>query len=477
MQVLHVSAECFPAAKAGGLGDVVGALPKYLNQEGLTTAVVIPRYHTKWLQQVSFYHDYEGIVYAGHWAQKFHVLRYTGQDLGFPLYVVELPGLFDRPGIYLDAATGKGYADEPERNIIFQRAVLQWVLQFKKKPKVIHCHDHHTGLIPYFLKFSFEFQSLAHIPTVFTIHNGNYPGYMGWNKSWLLPASPANTKGMLDWVDTICPLASAIKCAWKVTAVSPGYLDELKESANGLEVLLRQEWAKESGILNGIDTQVWDPATDPALHTRFKGDIARFKKENKKQVCQKMGVHPDAPLITFIGRLAAEKGADLLPDAIGSFLGEGNKASFIVLGTGDKKLEGDMWHLDFHFKPWFSASLTYNEDFAHQLYAASDFLMMPSRVEPCGLNQMYAMRYGTIPIVRAVGGLRDTVPDIGDPEGRGIRFLQFHKNDLLHALWRATRLYYDQPETFAAIRERIMKVDFSWEHSTLQYIELYRSLG
>jgi starch synthase len=477
MKILNISAECYPAAKAGGLGDVLGALPKYLTKAGVETGVIIPKYQTKWITQQEFVTIYRGVFRFHDRYLPFAIEQEANNKLGFPFFVANIPGRFDRPGIYADPS-GHFYGDEVERYLSFQLAVLEWIKQLPRRPEVLHCHDHHSGLIPFFVKYAYEYRELANIPTVFTIHNGQYHGAFSWEKMYLLPFFEARYRGLLDWGSAICPLASAIKCSWAFTTVSPNYLNELRSDSNGMEWLIGHEWAKAKGILNGIDTQTWNPATDQMLHSRFEGDISAYKAANKRAIQERFRIAPELPLMTFIGRLVTEKGADLLPGVIERFLRSGQRAAFVVLGTGVPYLMERFASMREYLVHFFDTSLEYNEQLAHQLYAGSDFLLMPSRVEPCGLNQMYAFRYGTIPIVRAVGGLWDTVIDMGEPDGsgRGIRFLQFSEEDMLHALRRAIALYYDK-QSFQQLRHNIMQLDFSWEKSAQAYIDVYRQVG
>ena len=481
IQVLHISAECYPAAKTGGLADVVGSLPKYLSQEGILSGAIIPKYDLKWIRGREWTTVYGGEVWINWRRHRFTVQQEAGDTLGYPLFVVDIPGLYDRPGIYNDPA-GRPYGDEVERYIAFQQTVLDWLLSFpwNDRPRVLHCHDHHTGLIPWMLKYCPAYRELAPIPTVFTIHNGQYQGMFSWQNSHLLPPYEARGHALVDWNNTINPMASAVRCAWAVTTVSESYLYELHESSMGLEQLFRSEWQKEYGILNGIDTQVWDPATDPMIHQRLEdGDVQTFKMENKRQLCAWFQLPEDRPLISFIGRIVGEKGVDLLPDAIRNFLNIGGRASFLVLGSGESWTENQFRNMAYHYAGRFNAVIDYNEALSHQIYAGSDYLIMPSRVEPCGLNQMYAMRYGTVPIVRSVGGLKDTVVDIGEPgdTGRGIRFDQLTLNDVGYALHRAASLYHGYPDLLTTLRSRIMKINFSWENSVQQYIQVYRRVG
>ncbi len=481
IQVLHLSAECYPAAKTGGLGDVVGSLPKYLTQEGILSAAIIPKYDTKWIRQREWVTVYSSAVWINWREWRFTIQQEAGNTQGYPLFVVNLPGLFDRVGIYNDTS-GAAYGDEIERSTTFQQAVLDWLLSFPwhDRPRIIHCHDHHTGLVPFMLKYCPAYRELAPIPTVFTIHNGQYQGAFGWSNNVYIPPYVSEARGLLDWNNTINPMASALRSAWAVTTVSNSYLYELHESSLGLEPLFKQEWRKQSGIINGIDTAVWDPATDPMIEHRLEGDdIVGFKARNKAALCDRFNLDPNVPLVSFIGRMVGEKGVDLLPDTFRRFLYAGGRISFLVLGTGENWVENQFRELAYTFPGKINAVIDYNEALSHQIYAGSDFLLMPSRVEPCGLNQMYSMRYGTVPIVRSIGGLKDTVPDLGEPDGsgRGIRFDKFSVEDCAYAIYRAASMWHETPAVLAAVRERIMAVDFSWEGAVAQYLKVYRGIG
>ena len=474
MTILHISAECYPAAKAGGLGDVVGALPKYLNNAGVETAVVMPKHRTKWLLNQTFETLMSGTVRIGWNWQPYSIEKCLNDTLGYDLYVVNAPQYFDRSGIYTDAS-GVGFEDEVQRSLLFQQAVIHWVMGMEEKPKVLHCHDHHTGLLPFMIQYCPEFESLASIRTVFTIHNGQYQGAFSWRDNQLMPLYRGEANGLLDWENTINPMASAIKCAWKFTTVSLGYLEELKANSGGLEWLINNEANKAVGILNGIDAQVWDPATDPMLSYNLVGDeVDTFKDRNREALIKMFNVNPAFPIITFIGRAVGEKGADLLPELYSRYLAMGGGANFLFLGTGDPSVTDALVRLAYQYPNQMGVMVDYNEAVSHKLYAGSDFLIMPSRVEPCGLNQMYSLRYGTVPIVRAIGGLRDTVTDISAPTGgSGIRFDAFSLTAAMTALHRSMRLWWDDKKGFMALRRNIMKIDNSWEYATQQYISLY----
>lgn len=469
MNLFHISAECFPVAKVGGLADVVGALPKYLNQLGHVAKVVIPGYDNKFTSENEFDTIHEGKLKMGWFEFSYTILKEKTNKLGFELYLIAIPQLFDRPNVY-------SYDDDTERFTAFQIAFLNWLTETKQVPDVLHCHDHHTGLIPFMVQNCFNYHDLKSVPTVLTIHNGQYQGWFGFDKLQYLPEFQASKLGFLEWNGVINPLASAIKCAWKVTTVSPSYLDEISHSANGLENLLRFERPKSIGILNGIDTQIWNAKTDEMLVSNYsKTNYKKGKNENKKFLCEQFNLDANKPLFTFIGRLVGEKGADLLPEAIDVILHRNpNEINVLILGSGDKNVENNLEKLKEHYHGNYNCYIGYNEKLAHIIYAGADFLLMPSRVEPCGLNQMYALRYGTIPIVRRTGGLKDTVVDIGDG-GFGICHDNVSLYDINHSVTRAIDLFLDTKKMDETIKTT-MQIDHSWDKVATEYSAVYQSL-
>ena len=476
MKVFHLSAECYPVAKVGGLADVVGALPKYLNKELTKASVVMPKYANEWIENHTFETVLQGSAPLGDWEFAFSIERETENTLGFPLYVVDIPGRFDRPGIYTDADTGNSYWDDFERFASFQIAVLDWFNGMEEKPDLLHCHDHHTGLVPFMLTECYRYDDLKHIPTALTVHNAEYHGAYDRGKAHLLPDFDDRNFGLLDWDGKLNCLAAGLKTCWQITTVSESYMKELSYNSNGLEWLFQNEKQKSRGIINGIDTNVWDPGNDPMIaHSYNKRKTADGKRKNKKVLCEKFGLDSQHPTISFIGRLVHEKGADLLPDLFRSFLESEQSVNFIVLGTGNRELHHQFESMSNRFIGYFDATLDYNEPLAHQIYAGSDFMIMPSRVEPCGLNQMYCMRYGTVPIVRNVGGLKDTVVDISRDDGYGITFNDFTFHAAEDAVQRAIDLF-KSGRKIAGIRKRIMNLDFSWNASAKEYIKMYTEL-
>lgn len=467
MKIFNLSMECYPVAKVGGLADVVGALPKYLNKiDGVEASVIMPWYNKPFVHN----HEFE-VVFDGWIHQSVHmfqvlVMKEKSQSLGFDLYLVKIPGLLDRDNPY-------GYWDESQQFLAFQHGVLHWLSAMQIRPDILHCHDYHTGLVPFMIENCPEFNFLKGVKTIGTIHNGEYQGQMRWDMANYMPWFYGEQWGLLDWAGYINPLATMIKCCHAFNAVSDGYMQELFQSFRGLESLVQQEGAKAYGIINGIDTEVWDPKTDAFLDFNFtKENAPEGKRKNKKSLCDEYGLNPDLPLFSFIGRFAGEKGADLLPEIVRKSIQETNGSlNIIILGSGEKYIEN---HLAEHSSTFsnFALDLGYKEHLSHKIYASSDFLLMPSRVEPCGLNQMYAMRYGTVPIVRYIGGLRDTVEDISTG-GSGINFGSATANDTVAAMHRALHIYHE-----AGLMEKLvqsnMNFNFSWENSAQKYLELYK---
>ena len=427
-------------------------------------------YRTKFLYNNQWEVTHKGSAYLGNWWFEYTVIKEKTNKLGFDLYLLDINGLLDREQVY-------GYSDDTERFTAFQISVVDWLSTWKHRPDVVHVHDHHTALIPFMMKYCYQYRMLDKIPTVLTIHNAQYHGAMGWNKSHYIPHWDGWRWGVLDWHDAINPLACGIKCASKITTVSWSYLEELRYMSNGLEALFEYERGKCVGILNGIDTEVWDPETDSYLdHHYTTKDAEQGKHANKKMLCDTFQLDINKPLIVFIGRLVGEKAADLLPAAIADSLHYiKQRMTFLVLGSGDPQVEHQLQSMAYSLPDAYNAMIGYNEKLSHAMYAGADFLLMPSRIEPCGLNQMYSMRYGTVPVVRSTGGLRDTVVDYSLSQGYGVTFHQASVGDITHAVYRAVELYDDKLR-MASVRTHIMKLDFSWNRSTQQYIDVYESI-
>lgn len=469
MTVFHISAECYPIAKVGGLADVVGSLPKYQNGLGIESSVIMPFYNNAFTDGNKFKSIFEATVFLGHNQFDFQVLTLAENNLGYPIYFINIPSLLYRPYVYS--------SEDTERFLAFQIAALDWINTHKELPDVIHCHDHHTGLVPFMMSQSYKYKKLSKTPSIITIHNAQYQGWFSHDKVYMIPEFDFNQVGLIDWNHMVNPLAAGIKSAWKVTTVSPNYMNELKYAANGLEDLLQYESGKCTGILNGIDTDVWDPKTDNNLIKNYT-DSSHIsgKKANKEWLCENFDLSPDKPLFVFVGRLVGEKGADLFPGIFDLALRE-NDINILLLGSGEDNVEYHLDLLKYKYPKRYNCYIGYNEKLAHIMYAGGDFLLMPSRVEPCGLNQLYALRYGTVPVVSNVGGLHDTVKDISLEDGFG--FVHDHVNvlEVAHAIHRAASFYANDQKNFKKVRKVIMQKDHSWEASAKAYIELYKSLN
>ncbi len=466
MEIFHIAAECYPVAKVGGLADVVGALPKYQKEDGHLLRVVLPCYETEFIKENKFDCVHSDYVKLGNFSFSFNVLKEKADTLGFELYLIEIIELFDRKDVY-------GYQDDIERFVAFQIATLDWLITRNEIPNIINCHDHHTGLIPFMMLYANKYLKLKEVSSVITIHNSIYQGQFGFDKLYYLPEFDLSKVTLLEWDNRINSLAAAIKCASAVTTVSPSYLNEINSQAYGLESLFREVKWKSKGILNGIDFEVWNPVTDKILKKNFSvNNFKKGKQENKQELCSIFNLDATKPLFCFIGRLLEEKGADLLPSAVALALSENFAAiNILILGSGNTEIENQLSYLLNSFGSNYNVYIGYNEELAHLMYAGSDFLLMPSRVEPCGLNQMYALRYGTIPIVRRTGGLRDTVVDFGD-NGNGICHDQSTVSDICYSIKRAVTLFKDKKKLNRLIKKG-MNIDHSWENVCKEYIEVY----
>ena len=466
MEIIHISAECYPVAKVGGLADVVGALSKYQNNEGHSVKVVIPCYETKFIKESDFETVFWSQVQLGQFHFPFSVLKGINNDLGYDLYLIAIPELFDRADVY-------GYKDDIERFLAFQIAFLDWLVTRREFPAIINCHDHHTSLIPFMMTYALQFEKLKNIPTLLTIHNATYQGQFGFDKLHYLPDFDLNKTHILEWGGCINSLAVGLKCARAITTVSPNYLNEINNSGNGLEILFNQVLYKSKGILNGIDNEMWDPEKDHKIAYNYSIENHHIgKQKNKEELCDFFGLDPNKPLISFVGRLFVEKGADLLCEFLKKTVKESaREINILILGSGNKEIEDQLSILLTEYKENYNIYIGYNEDLAHLIFAGSDFLLIPSRTESCGLNQMYSYRYGAVPIVRRTGGLKDTVVDIGEG-GCGICFDQETIEDIEIAIDRALMLYQDKEKINSIIKSGMM-LNFSWKIACQEYLKMY----
>ncbi|MBF5043595.1 glycogen synthase GlgA [Aggregicoccus sp. 17bor-14] len=476
MKVLFLSSEVHPFSKTGGLADVAGALPAALAALGHDVKVVTPRYlevRDPRLQP------------TGHVLQ----LRFPFGPLGGPLLSVKLsarhevlfldcPALYGRPGLYGDGHSE--FADNARRFAYLCAGALQAAQRVGFAPDIVHLNDWQTGLAAVALRTGFRQGALARACTVFTVHNLAYQGHFpkGVMDELGLPWSLFRAEGGLEFYDGINLLKAGLVFSDALTTVSPTYAKEIQtpEQGYGLDGLLRERAEDLHGIVNGIDVGEWDPRTDPHLPQRFgPGDLAG-KAACKRALLERFelpaqGAAGEAPLFATITRLAHQKGVDLLLAALPDLLARG--ARFVALGNGDPRYEAALRELAHAWPRQVGVHIGFDVALSHLIEAGADFFLMPSRYEPCGLNQMYSQAYATLPVVRATGGLADTV-DAG-PEGTGIAFGPFEPEALQGALDQALALYADAPR-LARFRERALARDFSWAASARQYEALYRTL-
>lgn len=476
MKILFASSEAAPYIKTGGLGDVAAALPKALSEApGSEIYVFLPYYKslkddpelnvelvTEFEVPLSWRSAYVGVYRAVTRKKK---LQY---------YFIDNEYYFYRDGsIY-------GHFDDGERFAFFSKAILESLMHLDWYPDIIHCNDWQTALVPVFLKAQYQGgDNYQHIRTVYTIHNIEYQGWAGGNFVGDVLGLGGEWYGVLDMGGASNLMKGAILTADQVTTVSRTYASEIQDPffAHGLDGILREHSYKLSGVVNGIDTEVWNPASDPLIYANFTTDTLDKKLENKHLLQQRLGlaVRDDVPVIVMITRLAGHKGVDLIQAVMDDLMAD--DLQMVVIGTGEAQYEDMFRGYAAAFPHKMSANIVFDNTLAHQAYAGGDLVLMPSKMEPCGLTQLIAMRYGTVPIVRETGGLFDTVPAL-DPvtmEGRGFTFKTYNAHDMLDAIRRGVDFFQDQ-EKWTALQRSIMDYDSSWKRSVEDYWQIYKSL-
>ncbi len=476
MRILFVSSEIHPLMKTGGLADVSASLPRALQALGHEVTLLMPAYRDALTAAIPF-----GIrIAATHTIDGHHLrlLQTRQPHARNRLWLLDCPALFDRPGNPYHGADGEEYPDSAERFALLCRSAALLAedrLGLGWQPDVVHCNDWQTALVPLLLRSARPRPAL-----VFTIHNLAYQG--------LFPASTLQRLGLparhwhsdgLEFHGLLSFIKAGIVFADRVNTVSPRYAEEIlqPEFGHGLDGLLRHRADVLSGILNGIDTNAWNPARDPALVSRYGIATLTRKADNKLALQKELGLAADAatPLLAFIGRLAEQKGIDLLLTALPELLNHPCQAA--ILGSGDPASEHALAALARAHPGRVAFHAGYDEALAHRIEAGSDVFLMPSRFEPCGLNQMYSLRYGTVPVVRAVGGLADTVVDatpaaVTDGSANGFRFDADIPTALVAATRRALALYA-QPQAWRQLQATGMRSDLSWRRSARAYEQLY----
>ena len=476
MKILFVAAEGAPFSKTGGLGDVIGALPKSLVKAGQEVAVILPYYdmvEAKFGDQIEDVLQFE--VYVG-WRRQFCGIKKTVLN-GVTFYFIDNQYYFFRGHVY-------GDFDDGERFAFFQLAALEAMERIGFIPDVLHAHDYHTAMIPFLLKEKYRWiQAYQNIKTILTIHNLEFQGQFSEGMLWDLfrVGFERYADGTVRWNDCLNWMKAGILYADRVSTVSPSYAHEIMtpEFGCGLDQILRMESGKVSGIVNGIDTDLYNPETDPLLDYHFNKSDLSGKTQNKAKLQEKLGlpVRPDVPMIGIVSRLTRQKGFDVVVEGLHRMLQE--DVQIVLLGTGDPGFEEAFSWFGQVFPDKLSANITFDVKLAQEIYAASDIFLMPSRFEPCGLSQMMAMRYGTLPLVHEVGGLRDTVQPFNPIEGTGTGFSFDNLTSywLNWALETALDVYYNHPTVWKNLQVQAMECDFSWDTACQSYLDLYHSLA
>ena len=484
MRVLEVASEAVPFAKTGGLADVAGALPEALARLGCDVTLVLPAYREALARSLPI--EPTGIEFAvpiGTRSLPARILRCRLPESAATVLLVANDEFFDRPTLYGGA---EDYADNAERFIFFSRAALELACRQAAPFDVIHCHDWQTGLVPAYQKTLYRsWPAVADARTVMTIHNMAYQGLF-WHWDMLLTG--------LDWRyfnweqmefhQQLSLLKTGIVFADRVTTVSPTYAREIQEAPGGcgLEGVLAARGAALTGIVNGIDTDLWNPATDPHIPRHYtEADVAAGKYAARIALAARLGhaAPTERPLVAFVGRLVEQKGVELVAEAIGRLGGEG-RASFMVLGTGEPAAEESLRRVAASFPDVVDVVIGFDEGLAHLAQAAADIMLVPSRYEPCGLTQLYAQRYGAIPVVRATGGLADTVVDaaadaVAEGRATGFTFVPYDAAALVQTVERALDCHADA-DAWSSLVRTAMRQDWSWDSSGRKYLQLFEEL-
>lgn len=470
MKVLFASSEAYPFAMSGGLADVAGALPKALRKRFVGCRVIMPLYGSisdEMRQKMTFICN---ITVPVAWRRQYCGVFEAHID-GVIYYLIDNQYYFKRDGLY-------GHYDDAERFAFFSRAVLEVIPHIGFTPDIIHCNDWQTALIPLYLNAFYRHDELYRsIKTVFTIHNIQYQGKYGHELTGDVLGLPEECASLLDYDNCINFMKGAIQCADKITTVSPTYSKEILNPyfSHGLDGILKQFTYKLTGIVNGIDTEVYNPETDPLIYKSFGLSNIADKAYNKKMLQKELVLpqEPNIPIIGIVTRLVKHKGIDLVKHVFEELL----KADiqFAILGSGEWEFETFFHEMAEKYPNKVGLKLGFNPQLAHRIYAGADIFLMPSQSEPCGLAQMVALRYGTVPIVRETGGLNDTIRDSGDNEGNGFTFKSYNAHDMENAIWRALAGYSDK-KGWAVLRKRAMECDNSWGTSANAYIRLYKEM-
>ena len=473
LKVLFVAAEAVPFIKTGGLADVAGSLPKALTAQGVDIRVVMPKYENIPAEyQQKMKHIGETTVNLSWRSQYCGVLKLTQDSV--PFYFIDNEYYFKRSGLY-------GYDDDAERFAFFSKAVFEILPLIDFAPDIIHCNDWHAGMVSVFLKDQYHFK-YPKLRTVYTIHNLRYQGVFG--KDIMGDILGLDWKhfheGGVEFDGDVNYMKSGIVYSDFITTVSQSYAEEIKCPFYGeqLDALLREKSHCLAGIINGIDYDVYDPRKDEKIYYKYSTENIYDKVENKVKLQEKLGLpqNRSIPMIGLVARLVAPKGLDLIAHVIEELI-SGENVQIVILGTGESQYEELFRNMAWKYPRKVSANIMFDNELAQQIYAAADMFLMPSQYEPCGIGQLIALRYGTIPIVRETRGLKDSVRAYNkyDGTGNGFSFANYNAHELLFAIKKALGAY-DDKAVWQGIIKNAMKSDFSWQRSAKQYLKLYENL-
>ncbi len=472
LKVLMVASEAAPFIKSGGLGDVAGSLPKALRAQGVDIRIVIPRYMTvkdDQMQDVEYLGEFP--VHLNWRTQQAKILLKPGT---VPVYFIENNYYFGRSGLY-------GYEDDYERFAFFGKAVMDMMAMLNFYPDVIHCNDWQTGPVCLYLKEVYrKMIYYARIKTLFTVHNLQYQGNFDKNIMELLDVPySCYENGNIEFYGAVSYMKMGLIYADCISTVSRTYADEIQtwQYGYGMDGILKYRNQALRGIINGIDYQSNDPATDPRIPYHYDMDHLEGKQQNKRQLQERLSLaQRDVPMIGMITRLADQKGLDILSGVFDEMMRR--DIQFVLLGTGEGRFEHLFRSMQERYPGRVSANIFFDEKLAQQIYAGSDLFLMPSLFEPCGLGQMFALRYGTVPVVRKTGGLADTIfhYDVQTKKGNGFLFETYDGNGILWALDQALAVYHQGQEQWQQVVRNAMASNYSWENSAREYIKLYESM-
>ncbi|MGM0502238.1 MAG: glycogen synthase GlgA [Bacillota bacterium] len=474
LKILFVSSEVVPFVKTGGLADVAGFLPREIKKQGHDIRVVMPEYSKQiddeYLMETEHLIDFNTKVA---WREEYVGVNKLNNK-GVPTYLIDNKAMFERDNLY----------ENPDKHVQFAyfcRAVLEMLPKIDFQPDIIHCNDWQCGPLGAMLKTQYQkYDFYQDIKNVFTIHNLRYQGQFGLEILDNTLALNSDLMPKIEHNNGVNYMKTGISFADAVNTVSKTYADEIQTPyfGEGLDYVLRYRRHDLYGIVNGIDYDEYDPATDNRIYANFDADDLSGKKENKLRLQEEMGLpqNPDVPVISIISRLVPQKGLDLVEEVIDDLLQE--DIQFVMLGTGNQNYEEMFKAVESRYPNKVAANIKYDADLAQKIYASSDMFLMPSQYEPCGLGQLFSLRYGTIPIVRETGGLNDTIDSYNEDtgEGNGFSFSDYNSEDMLYTIRRAIDYYQNKPDVWETLVKKAIESDYSWDNSAREYIDLYKMI-